>query len=375
MRIFDTHAHYDSRQFNENRDELLKIIYEATGESERVPVRRIINVGADMASSQTTLELSQKYDHIFAAVGVHPDSAGELIWCPEKCAKYENEIIDASAIKDSEDNLGQEIGNADDSDTEDPYKDITEEICNRNRELLRNLAQQKKVVAIGEIGLDYHWDIWPRDIQKKTVDERYMENGRAIEKQQESHNRNQAWSTDISLDRRMERDELEFLQDVITNQDENLFYVALYAVVSADSLSALERSVTTFMSTAEGEGFRFRPASQNQLEALNTALPTGARFATHMYPLLAQPLAALTPFTVHELNDPDGLFYGINQISKNVLVGNRKLLTNPHGFILGKTGGGKGFATKLEVLQVLLKPESPGHRDLQVYVRKNSVSP
>lgn len=197
----------------------------------------------------------------------------------------------------------------------------------------------------------------PRDVQKKTVDERYMENGRAIEKQQESHNRNQAWSTDISLDRRMERDELEFLQDVITNQDENLFYVALYAVVSAENLNALERSVTTFTSTAEGEGFRFRPASQNQLEALNTALPTGARFATHMYPLLAQPLAALTPFMVHELNDPDGLFYGINQISKNVLIGNRKLLTNPHGFILGKTGGGKGFATKLEVLQVLLKYE------------------
>ncbi len=171
MRIFDTHAHYDSRQFYEDRDEVLREIYKDTGESGGVPVRRIVNVGADMASSQTTLELSHKYDYIFAAVGVHPDSAGELIWCPEKCGKYENESLnDAHERKDIEVNLDQEIGNEDDSDTEDPYKGITKEICNRNREVLRNLVQQKKVVAIGEIGLDYHWDIWPRDIQKKAFE-------------------------------------------------------------------------------------------------------------------------------------------------------------------------------------------------------------
>ncbi len=197
----------------------------------------------------------------------------------------------------------------------------------------------------------------PRDVQRKTVNERYMENERAIEKQQESHNRNQAWSTDITLDRRMAKEELERVQDIVINRDENMFYVALYAVISADSLRELERSVTAFSSTADGLGLSFRPARWNQLDALNTALPTGARFATHMYPMLIQPIAALAPFIVHELNDPDGLFYGINQISKNTLIGNRKLLINPHGFILGKTGGGKGFATKLELLQILLKYE------------------
>ena len=197
----------------------------------------------------------------------------------------------------------------------------------------------------------------PKEVLKKAIEQRYMENGRAIEKQQESHNRNQAWSTEISFDRRMAQEELDYLQDRIINRDENMFYVALYAVISEDSMKALERSVTAFTSKAEGEGFVFRPARENQLDALHTALPTGARFATHMYPMLDQPLGALIPFNVPELSDEGGLFYGINQTSRNIICGNRKILTNPHGFILGKTGGGKGFATKLEVMQVLMKYE------------------
>ena len=135
--IFDTHAHYDSRQFDEDRAKILELIH-TTGiciNGNSVPVGKLVNVGADMESSHTTLALADTYDFIYAAVGVHPDSAGELIWSSEKCPKSETEI--------------------------------SEESCNRNREILRELAKKEKVVAIGEIGLDYHWDIWPRDIQKE----------------------------------------------------------------------------------------------------------------------------------------------------------------------------------------------------------------
>ena len=108
--IYDTHAHYDSQQYDEDREAVLKELGEK--------VFRIINTGADMASSVVSVRMTEKYDFMRAAVGVHPDSAGEL--------------------------------------------DSTE-----NRETLEKLCDKEKVLAVGEIGLDYHWDVWPRDVQQK----------------------------------------------------------------------------------------------------------------------------------------------------------------------------------------------------------------
>jgi TatD DNase family protein len=109
--IFDTHAHYDDEQFDTDREELLLSMYENN-------VGTIINVGASLAGCRRSVELADKYDFMYAAVGVHPDEVGEL-----------NEETFA---------------------------------------WLRETAMfHPKVVAIGEIGLDYHWDVEPRDIQKK----------------------------------------------------------------------------------------------------------------------------------------------------------------------------------------------------------------
>ncbi len=108
--IFDTHAHYDDDAFCEDRDNLLGEIFSSG-------ICCITDVGASMESSKKAVELTKKWPQIYAAVGVHPDST----------------------------------------------KDMTE----NDIETLRALTKEKKVVAIGEIGLDYYWDNSPRDIQKK----------------------------------------------------------------------------------------------------------------------------------------------------------------------------------------------------------------
>jgi TatD DNase family protein len=108
--IFDTHAHYDDEQFNEDRQELLASMKIAG-------IGHIVDVGASMDSSRRAIELSHDYDFVYAAVGVHPSEVEEL----------------------NEDNI----------------------------ELLREWSQDGRCVAIGEIGLDYHWPEPGRDLQKK----------------------------------------------------------------------------------------------------------------------------------------------------------------------------------------------------------------
>ena len=108
--IFDTHAHYDSQQFDEDREELL-LSMEANG------VGTIVNSGASWDSVTEVVELAQKYPFMYAAVGVHPDEVGAL---------------------DDE-----------------------------RFEYMKTQCKKDKVVAVGEIGLDYYWDNESHDVQKK----------------------------------------------------------------------------------------------------------------------------------------------------------------------------------------------------------------
>lgn len=109
--LFDSHAHLNDERFDEDRDELIKSLREKN-------VDLVVNPGADIETSKSAVELSNKYDFIYAAVGVHPHDVSEL---------------DDSAI-----------------------------------ETLREMAtKNNKVVAIGEIGLDYYYDHSPREVQKE----------------------------------------------------------------------------------------------------------------------------------------------------------------------------------------------------------------
>ncbi len=108
--IFDSHAHYDSHQFDEDRHELLLSMQENG-------IGTIVNCAADWESLTEVVEMAQCYPHVYAAVGLHPDEVGEL--------------------------------------DEERFA------------FLKQQCQKEKVVAVGEIGLDYYWDTASHDVQKK----------------------------------------------------------------------------------------------------------------------------------------------------------------------------------------------------------------
>lgn len=107
--IFDTHAHYDDEAFDLDREDILSNL-------KNEGIEHVVNIGANLESSKSSIALAKKFDSVYAAVGVHPDH--------------------------------------------------TKELNEENFRTLYDMAKEEKVVAIGEIGLDYYWDATDREIQK-----------------------------------------------------------------------------------------------------------------------------------------------------------------------------------------------------------------
>lgn len=119
--FIDTHAHLFFKDFENDLDDVIK-------RAQDVGVQYIVCPGIDLETSRTSIELAEKYDCVYAAVGFHPHDA--------KKAAAENGVVRSEVLEE-----------------------------------IKQLSQHPKVVAIGEIGLDYHYNFSPPDIQRKVFSE------------------------------------------------------------------------------------------------------------------------------------------------------------------------------------------------------------
>ncbi|MBQ9976722.1 MAG: TatD family hydrolase [Clostridia bacterium] len=116
MPLFDSHAHYDDDKFNDNREEIIKGLCQKS-DTNPLGISAVLNSASDIKSSYAALELTKRYPFFYCSCGIHPHEA---------------------------------------EDAEENFEDI-----------LTELLKNEKVRAIGEIGLDYHYDFSPRDVQKE----------------------------------------------------------------------------------------------------------------------------------------------------------------------------------------------------------------
>ncbi len=135
--MIDSHVHLDDEAFNEDREDIIKSL----GEN---GIELVINNSSDLPSSERSVELANKYENIYAAIGVHPHEA----------RTYDDEV----------------------------------------EKRLIELSRDKKVLAIGEIGLDYYYDNSPRDVQKE-VFKRQIELAAKLKKNIVIHSRDAAKDT------------------------------------------------------------------------------------------------------------------------------------------------------------------------------------
>lgn len=194
----------------------------------------------------------------------------------------------------------------------------------------------------------------PKEMTTKILQKKYLGIESDIIRQQRVRNKNNDFSTEISYIKRAEKKEIEAIMDDVSENDQCLYYVSVTVLIVAESKEELESITETVETIGKRNSVTIDTHYLKQREALNTALPIGVRQVETMRTMLTQSLAVLMPFNVQELNAEGGNYYGINQISKNINVGNRKTLINGNGFIFGVPGSGKSFFAKQEMGNVFL---------------------
>jgi len=136
--LIDTHCHLEMDDFNPDREEVIQ-------RAKTAGIEAIITIGSDLEGNQRGLELSQRYDFIYSAVGIHPHDAKDFT---EDIFDQIKAWVTQCRIQDTR------------------YRMQDKELKNHASCIMHHASSLPKVVAIGEIGLDYHYDNSPREIQR-----------------------------------------------------------------------------------------------------------------------------------------------------------------------------------------------------------------
>ncbi len=220
---------------------------------------------------------------------------------------------------------------------------IKDSMVSELTELNRNMMMSIDIIPI------------PMDEAVKEAENRRLGIETNITNWQRKQNANNNFSAIIPYDMEQQRKESkEFLDDLI-QRDQRMFLSVLTIVHTAETKEQLDNDTESIKTTARKNLCQLGILRFQQLDGLNTVMPYGVRKIDALRTLTTESLAVFMPFKVQEIRHDNGIYYGQNVISKNMIVADRKQLLNGNSFILGVSGSGKSFAAKNEIVSVILR--------------------
>lgn len=152
------------------------------------------------------------------------------------------------------------------------------------------------------------------------------------------------------------KSEVEDLLEDLQKNNENYFLITILLTVKAEKIESIDNLEKLLQSEMSKHIAEFKTVKNQNEEVLKTILPTANNYLSLERGMTTKNIATMIPFTTQELimNTTDSISYGINSLSKNIIMLDRKSLKNPAGLILGTPGSGKSFTAKIEALSTFL---------------------
>lgn len=148
------------------------------------------------------------------------------------------------------------------------------------------------------------------------------------------------------------------LRDKILRGQEKLFQVSIYVVITAPSLSELNKTTRLLETALSARLFYTKIARYQQLEGLQSVLPRGEDILNQRRNLDSSSVALTFPFMSSELVQESGILYGVNKSNNSLVILDRFSLNNANSIVFAQSGSGKSYATKVEILRQLMQGTS-----------------
>lgn len=148
--------------------------------------------------------------------------------------------------------------------------------------------------------------------------------------------------------------DLEELRDNLTQAQEKMFDIGFYISIYADNDNDLFRTESEIKSMLEGKMIYIKPTLFQEEDGFKTVVPLGTDKLNITQKLNSEPISSMFPFVSFDLTSEEGILYGVNRHNSSLVIFDRFSLENYNSIIFAKSGAGKSYATKLEIIRTLM---------------------